>query len=174
MDTSASQTGLFSTLTSIAPSVRCAPAPSRTRLPETPSKSPPTSIHSPSSSTSSLVSCDYRRLLSISFNIGFISYHNPHGGKLHEWPIYFAVGIWYIMWSNVGNISEHRSSLDFLPASRRDSINSSVSNDDNTTKPNAFLVSLFSQYCTIYTYILRIYISQMFLWKCQVALETFF
>ena len=49
------------------------------------------------------------------------------------------------MWSNVGNISEHRSSLDFMPASRRDSINSSVSNDDNTTKPNAFLVSLFSQ-----------------------------
>ena len=49
------------------------------------------------------------------------------------------VGIWYIMWSNVGNIGEHRSSLDFMPASRRDSLNSSVSNDDNTSKPNAFL-----------------------------------
>ena len=52
-----------------------------------------------------------------------------------------AVGIWYIMWSNIGNISQHRSSLDFMPASRRDSINSSASQDDNTNKPNAFLVS---------------------------------
>ena len=67
------------------------------------------------------------------------------------------------MWSNVGNISEHRSSLDFMPASRRDSINSSVSNDDNTTKPNAFLVSLFSQYCTIYTYFAFIFHKCMFL-----------
>lgn len=57
--------------------------------------------------------------------------------------VVIAVGIWYIMWSNVGNIGGHKSSLDFMPASRRDSINSSVSQDDNTNKPNAFLVSLF-------------------------------
>ena len=50
------------------------------------------------------------------------------------------------MWSNIGNISQHRSSLDFMPASRRDSINSSASQDDNTNKPNAFLVSHYEYF----------------------------
>jgi hypothetical protein len=28
------------------------------------------------------------------------------------------VGVWYIMWSNIGNVEEHKNSMDFLPSPR--------------------------------------------------------
>ena len=40
----------------------------------------------------------------------------------------FAVGVWYVMWSNIGNVAEHRKSLEFLPSPRR-------SIDSGTGKP---------------------------------------
>ena len=40
----------------------------------------------------------------------------------------FKAGIWYIMWSNIGNVAEHKESLEFLPSPRR-------SIDSGTGKP---------------------------------------
>ena len=41
----------------------------------------------------------------------------------------FTAGVWYIMWSNIGNVAEHRESVNLLPSPRR-------SIDSGTGKPH--------------------------------------
>ena len=46
-------------------------------------------------------------------------------------PMYLfkiIVGVWYIMWSNIGKVEEHKNSMEFLPSPRR-------SFDSGTGKP---------------------------------------
>ena len=34
------------------------------------------------------------------------------------------VGVWYIMWDNIGRVKENQRDMEFIPDARRDSINS--------------------------------------------------
>ena len=40
------------------------------------------------------------------------------------------VGVWYIMWSNIGNVIEHKNAMEFLPSPRR-SFDSGPGNPNN-------------------------------------------
>ena len=42
-----------------------------------------------------------------------------------------VVGVWYIMWDNIGKVKENRDDMEFLPTARRDSINSTTGAPEN-------------------------------------------
>ena len=46
---------------------------------------------------------------------------------------YLSVGVWYIMWDNIGKVKENRGDMEFLPSARRDSINSATGAPLNET-----------------------------------------
>ena len=35
-----------------------------------------------------------------------------------------SVGVWYIMWDNIGRVKENQRDMEFIPDARRESINS--------------------------------------------------
>ena len=41
------------------------------------------------------------------------------------------VGVWYIMWDNIGKVKENKKDMEFLPSARRDSINSATGAPEN-------------------------------------------
>ena len=47
-------------------------------------------------------------------------------GKFKSFLIIFVVGIWYIMWDNIGKVKENKRDMEFLPTARRDSIDSAT------------------------------------------------
>ena len=47
--------------------------------------------------------------------------------KHFRYFLYFdisIVGVWYIMWDNIGRVKENQRDMEFIPDARRDSINS--------------------------------------------------
>ena len=56
------------------------------------------------------------------FNIVHLSFLE---GCVHDLiKSFFAAGIWYMMWSNIGNVAEHKNSIELLPSGPRHSIDS--------------------------------------------------